>query len=91
MPDVTAVRVLGKYRVHLEFADGAAGDLDLGELIQFRGVFAALRDEAEFAKVRVDSELGTIAWPTGADLCPDVLYARVTGNAIAGATAEDGS
>ena len=46
MPDVTAVRVLGKYRVHLEFADGAAGDLDLGELIQFRGVFASLRDEA---------------------------------------------
>ena len=62
MPDVTTVRVLGNYRVHLEFA-----------------------------KVRVDPELGTIAWPTGADLCPDVLYARVTGNAIAGTTAEDGS
>jgi len=82
MPDVTAVRVLGGYRVHLEFADGAAGDIDLGELITFRGVFAALRDETEFRKVKVDPELGTITWPTGADLCPDVLYERVTGKAV---------
>ena len=82
MPDVTAVRTLGGYRVHLEFADGVAGDLDLDELITFRGVFASLQDEAEFARVRVDPELGTIAWPGGADLCPEVLYARVTGKAI---------
>ena len=33
----------------------------LGQLIQFRGVFTPLRDESEFAKVRVDPNLGTIA------------------------------
>jgi len=91
MPDVTAVKTLGGYRVRLEFADGAFGELDLGELITFRGVFAPLMDENEFAKVRVDPELGTIVWPTGADLCPDVLYARVTGTAITNTTAGDGS
>ena len=74
---------------HLEFADGAAGELDLSELISFRGVFAPLRDEVEFAKVRVEPDLGTIVWPTGADLCPDVLYSRVTGQAIVGATTEE--
>ena len=89
MPDVVKERTLGGYRVHLEFADGASGELDLAELISFRGVFAPLRGAAEFAKVRVDPDLGTIVWPTGADLCPDVLYSRVTGKAIFGAMPDE--
>ena len=39
----------------------------------------AFRDEREFAPVRVDPESGTIEWPDGVDLCPDVLYSAVTG------------
>jgi Protein of unknown function (DUF2442) len=27
-----------------------------------------------FAQVRVDTEIGTITWPNGADLDPDVLH-----------------
>ena len=38
------------------------------------GVFAALRDPAEFAKVFVDVEAGTIAWPHEIDIDPDTLY-----------------
>lgn len=33
-----------------------------------------IADPYKFAEVRVDSELGTIVWPNGADVCPDVLY-----------------
>jgi len=38
------------------------------------GVFAALQDPAFFARVSVDREAGTIVWPNGADLDPDVLF-----------------
>ena len=84
LKDVVEVRPLGGYRVRLRFEDGVQGELDLGRLIRFRGVFAALKDEREFARVRVDSESGTIAWPNGADLDPDVLYSELTGKPIAG-------
>ena len=83
MKDIVEVRVLGGYRVHLRFEDGVQGEVDLANLIDFSGVFAPLRDRREFAKVRVHPELGTIAWPNGADLDPDVLYAEVTGRPIA--------
>jgi hypothetical protein len=53
-------------------------------MIRFEGVFAPLRDEKEFAKVRVHPELGTIVWPNGADLDPVVLYAAVSGKPIRG-------
>ncbi len=55
-------------------------------------MFAGLQDEAEFAKVRVDPDTGTITWPSGADLCPDVLYSKLTGKPLpADAAEEDGS
>jgi len=53
--------------------------VNLASNLSFQGVFAPLRDPAYFAQVRVDPELGTVAWPNGADLDPDVLYGRITG------------
>ena len=89
MPDVISVTPLGGHRLHLEFEDGIAGELDLDTWVQFTGVFEPLQDEAEFARVRIG--VGTIFWPTGADICPDVLYSKVTGKPIPGATDENGS
>ncbi len=35
-----------------------------------------------FQRVRLNAELGSVGWPNGADLDPDVLYARITGEPI---------
>jgi uncharacterized protein DUF2442 len=82
-PRVTQVRHLGEYRLELSFKDGTQGELDLRERIVGRkGVFVPLQDIAFFKQVRVDPEAGTIVWPNGVDLCPDVLYSLVTGKPL---------
>ncbi|MGH7155145.1 MAG: DUF2442 domain-containing protein [Acetobacteraceae bacterium] len=73
MNEVVEVRHAGGHRLFLRFADGAEGILDLAGRLRFDGVFAPLRDPAGFAGVLLNAELGTVAWPGGADLCPDVL------------------
>jgi len=82
LKDIVQVEPLGGYRLHLRFEDGVEGSVDVAELIEFTGVFAPLRDRDTFLQVRVNPDLGTICWPNGADLDPDVLYARVTGEPI---------
>ncbi len=74
-PRITRVAVPAPFRVALGFTDGSQGTVDLTPWIAGkRGVFAALQDPDFFAQVRVDPEAGTIVWPNGADLDPDVLY-----------------
>ncbi len=71
--DITAVKVVGDYRLRLTFEDGTVGEIDFATR-EWRGVFEPLRDPAYFARVRVDPESGTIAWPNGADMAPEPLY-----------------
>jgi hypothetical protein len=74
--EIRTVEHLGGYRLRLTFADGLTGDVDLTD--KFDGhlgpIFEPLRDVAYFARVAVDTDLGTIVWPNGADLAPDVLH-----------------
>jgi hypothetical protein len=74
--EITDVEHLGGYRLRLGFADGVVGDVDLSERIQAATgpVFEPLKDVEYFSKVTVDPELGTVVWPNGADLAPDVLH-----------------
>jgi len=80
--DIIKVKPLKDFHLHLEFEDGAKGEVDIRKLIKFKGVFEPLKEEAFFAKVDVNPEWGTIFWPNGADLDPDVLYSMVTGEEI---------
>jgi Protein of unknown function (DUF2442) len=73
--DVVTVEVMHDNVVHLWFKDGSDRTLDLEPYL--RGpVFERVRtDPTFFAAVEVDHDAGTIVWPNGADLAPDVLYA----------------
>lgn len=65
------------YKLHLEYDDGAVGDVDVSELIG-KGVFQALTDTAVFESVTV-GEHGEIRWTDDLELCPDSLYLQMTG------------
>jgi hypothetical protein len=80
--DIAEARATSGHRLYLRFADGVEGEVDLDGIVRWEGVFASLRDPSCFAQVRVDADLGTIVWPNGADLDPDVLYAAVTGQPV---------
>ena len=75
LPRITQVQVVGAFRVELTFTDGFVGVADVGTWIAGRGgVFAPLQDPTFFARVAVDAEAGTLVWPNGTDLDPDMLY-----------------
>ena len=80
--DIIKVKPMGGYRLHLWFKDGTTGEVDLEGLIKFSGVFKPLKDTDYFRKVRVNSELGCIEWPNGADMDSLVLYSKITGKPI---------
>ena len=57
----------------MRFADGTEGDVDL-EAELWGDVFEPLKDLAVFRDFRLDVELNTVTWPSGADLAPEFLY-----------------
>lgn len=79
LQDIVGAIPLADYRLKLRFEDGTTGVVDVSRCVSFTGVFAPLVERKEFAAVQVNPELGTVCWPCGADLDPDVLYALVTG------------
>ena len=68
---VCAVTPLDGFRLRLQLTDGSTIDRDVEPLLA-GPVFDAVRaDRRVFQAVTVAS--GTVVWPNGADLCPDVL------------------
>jgi hypothetical protein len=81
LPAVVGVAVIGNHRLRLLFDDGTAGDVDLSKM-EWTGVFEPLRDQAFFAKVKVDPDAATVVWPNGADLAPETLYLEARKNPL---------
>ena len=81
--DVTDVIPIENRTLQLTFADGLQAVINMDEIIQsYTGVFTKLQEDDYFRQVRVSSDLGTIVWPNGADVCPDVLYSFASGRPI---------
>ena len=84
-PDITYATAVRHGVLRLVFADGLTGEVEV--LDRMRGpVFEDARTPEGFAKVAVDPETGTLAWPGGVDLAPDTLYERIRTGAWTGQT-----
>jgi hypothetical protein len=75
LQDVTGVEVIGEHRLRLPFEDETFGEVNSTGR-KWRGVLEPLSDSAYFARVTVDRDAGTIAWPNGVDMAPEPLYAE---------------
>jgi hypothetical protein len=82
LKDIIDVTPLPEYHLRLRFEDGVEGVIDVASLVTFSGVFDPLKDQAYFETVSLNPEIGTICWPNGADLDPEVLYSVISGEAL---------
>lgn len=73
MERVGGVRVLRSYVLEVAFSDGFAREIDVEPLLEGEP-FEPLKDFALFSQATVDHEYGTVAWPNGTDLAPEMLY-----------------
>jgi hypothetical protein len=70
---VTHVRSPGNHQLEVVYADGLSANLDFTNFLAEREgpIVEPLRDELTFSGVRLEE--GVVTWPTGFDICPDVL------------------
>lgn len=68
---ITEATPLGGYRLRLTLTNGAVIERDVSPLLVGPVFEPLLRDSTLFARVSVEE--GTVVWPSGADLDPDVL------------------
>ena len=82
IPQLTSVEYVGGYVVRARFADGVEGDVDLKAEL-YGEVFEVLKDVETFQRFRLDAELNTTVWPSGADFAPEFLYEQAAQQAAA--------
>jgi hypothetical protein len=81
MVTMQQVEPLPGYRLRLHLSDGRTVERDLRHLVPAtadpNNVFTPWRDPSYFAQVRL-ADYGTVVWPNGVDLDPDVLIRGIT-------------
>src|SRR2546421_10809154 len=65
--------VIKPYGLWLGFDDGSSRTVDLEAVLEGE-LFGPLRDPTVFAQVRLDPEIHTVVWPSGADFDPAILH-----------------
>lgn len=85
IPKLESAEYVADYRIRVRFADGRQGEIDLSDEL-WGEVFEPLKNTSVFRRFRLDTELNTIAWETGADLAPEYLYEKAAAQptAVAG-------
>ena len=70
-PRIAEVECIGARQLRVTFTDGLVRELDFADVLV--GIFASIDNDAAFAEAEVDAIAGTVCWPGGLDLDPDVL------------------
>lgn len=68
---IKEAKALPGLKLRLTLSDGRVIERDVAPLLEGPIFERVKADPAEFARAR--AEAGTVVWPNGADLCPDVL------------------
>lgn len=73
--EVTEVRPLDGYKLHVTCSDGASGIFDMTKYLD-QGAFQALRDPSMFRSVRLVA--GAPTWSNGIDIAPERIRSDMT-------------
>ncbi len=80
---ITQLRVLKNYILELTFSDGYIKQYDFEQLIEFKGVAAALKDKDFFKNVEIINNGRSFAWANGYDCCADWARYHIADNVSA--------
>jgi hypothetical protein len=70
---VVDFEIVGDYTIRVMFDDQTERVIDF-EPILSGPVFGPLKDKVLFNQVTLDETFGTLEWPNGADIAPEVLH-----------------
>lgn len=75
IPKVIEAEYLHDFVIHLRFADGAEGDVDLSQEL-YGEMFEPLKDIETFKQFSIHPDFHTLCWPNGADITPEFFYEK---------------
>jgi hypothetical protein len=70
---VESFEQVGPYALRVRFEDGLVRTIDFAPVLEGE-IFGPLRDARVFQQVKIDPEIKTLVWPTGADFDPATLH-----------------
>jgi hypothetical protein len=76
IPKVIDAKYVRDFVIHLRFADGVEGDVNLQNELEGE-IFTPLKDASCFRQFTVNKDFCTLSWPNGADFAPEFLYSKL--------------
>jgi hypothetical protein len=70
---INGFAVVRPYTLRISFDDNSSQTIDFWPILRGE-LYGPLRDRTLFERVRLDPEIGTLAWPNGADFDPATLH-----------------
>ena len=70
---VQSFQQVGTYVLEIKYDDGSSRRIDFEPMLEGE-LFGPLRDPLLFAQAKLDPEIHTLVWPTGADFDPATLH-----------------